>query len=168
MTSGFSLEKSSLLPDFDFELFPFIIDYGTTGNDGHSLVKSHSFNLVNIRSGRIDTLINGSAQNFVPQQAILLTKNGEGRFTMDFCTVRHNSTTNLYEQSWHQMSFNTDFTDILKKHSRISKLNSIQECVEMECLNDKLKSENETQKQEITAFSEIFEHLCNTNDGLRE
>ena len=125
MTSGFNLEKSSLLPDFDFELFPFIVDYGTTGNDGHSLIKSHSFNLVNIRSGRVDTLINGSAQNFMPQQAIFLTKCGEGRFTMDFCTVRHNITTNLYEQSWHQMSFNTDFTDILTKYSRISKLNSM-------------------------------------------
>ena len=133
MTSGISLEKSSLIPDFDFELFPFIVDYGSTDDNGHSMIKSHSFNLVNIRSGRVDTLINGSAQNFMPQQAIFLTKSGEGRITMDFCTVRHNVTTSLYEQSWHQMSFNTDFTDMLRKYGRIPKLNSMQECVEMEC-----------------------------------
>ena len=61
VSSGFNLERSLLLPDFDVELFPFLVDYGSTADDGHSVKKSYSFNLVNVQTGHVDVLIKGSA-----------------------------------------------------------------------------------------------------------
>ena len=139
---GYNLERSLLLPDFDIDHFPFLVDYGSTENDGHTVMKSHAFKLVNLSTGRVNILIASSAQNIMPQQAAFFTKTGEGRFTLDFCTVQQSSSESTYEQSWHQMSFNSDFTAMLKEYGRIPKLNTMTECVEMECRNDELKREN--------------------------
>ena len=49
---NFSLEKNLLLPSFDMESFPFALSYGRD-----------SYDLVNLKTGKVETLINGSAGN---------------------------------------------------------------------------------------------------------
>ena len=49
---NFSLEKNLVLPSFDIESFPFVLSYGRD-----------SYDLVNLKTGRVETLIKGSAGN---------------------------------------------------------------------------------------------------------
>ena len=42
------------------------------------------------------------------------------------------------------------------------------QAIEIEKENDRLKDRLENEKEEAKQYKEIFEHLCNTNDGLRE
>ena len=54
-----------LLPGFHEETFPFLVDYGTFTSLFSKFFKkqSDSFDLVNIKSGKRQPLIFGSAQN---------------------------------------------------------------------------------------------------------
>jgi len=92
VSGGFNLERSLLLPGFDLKEFPFFVDYGTTKTDGHSIMTSQSYNLINVNTGSVDTLVNGSAQNILPQAASFFTKTEDGRTILNFCTAQRCST----------------------------------------------------------------------------
>ena len=53
ISSHFTLERSMLLPGFNFEDgFPFLVSYG-----------KEMFELINVKTGRVESLIQGSAIN---------------------------------------------------------------------------------------------------------
>ena len=60
--NGLNLASHLLLPGFDVEEFPFVLDYGTSNSGGIS-IKSDYFNLINVKTGSKSNLIRGSAQN---------------------------------------------------------------------------------------------------------
>ena len=66
LQGSINLDTSLLLPGFDYESFPFMLDYATTIEDGHSVKKSRNYTLVNLRTGRVNTLLKGSSQNIMP------------------------------------------------------------------------------------------------------
>lgn len=57
------LENCLCLPDFDVELFPFILDYGTADAVEGRPQTSSSYYLVDLSNGRREAIIADSAQN---------------------------------------------------------------------------------------------------------
>ena len=60
---GFTLGKCLLLPGFDEENFPFMLDYGTISDNYSCRKVSNSYDLLNVKTGQRDLLLQGSAQN---------------------------------------------------------------------------------------------------------
>lgn len=73
---NFSLEKNLLLPSFDMESFPFALSYGRD-----------SYDLVNLKTGKVETLINGSAGNMQGQCAAFMISKGVGKFDLHLTTI---------------------------------------------------------------------------------
>ena len=117
--------RHMLLPGFDIDHFPFILDYGS-GID--SKAKSDCFSLINLRTGYKDAIVHGSSQNLNQYPATFFVDRGNGRMDLHFCTTQLNAE-NTYEHTWHYMAFNADFTEILKKYNRLP-INSIEEQME--------------------------------------
>ena len=104
----FTIERCLLLPGFNFEDgFPFFVSYG-----------KDMFDLINVKTGRVESVIQGSAQNLRGQSAAFFTNRGNDIFDMDFCTTRLNKD-QMYEYYWYQMRFNADFVKMLRDYGRL-------------------------------------------------
>ena len=107
ISGSFMLEKGLLLPSFQDETFPFFLSYG-----------EESFDLVNLKNGRVESLICGSASNIFGQQAAFFMTRGVGKFELNFCTTRHTAD-GRYEHNWYKMPFNPDFFGILRDYGQL-------------------------------------------------
>lgn len=122
----FTVEKCMLLPGFSFEdAFPFFMSYG-----------DDTFDLINAKSGRVESLISGSACNVRGQSAVFITEHGNHVFDLDFCIKRVNKD-NEIEQCWYQMRFNADFMRMLREYGRLP-ITSIRESLEIVKENEEL------------------------------
>ena len=66
VAGGFTLEQGLLFPNFDYNSFPFLLDYGTSpckllDYDTTGKKKNKSFDLINLKSGTRTPFILGSA-----------------------------------------------------------------------------------------------------------
>ena len=96
-----------LLPGFSVDSFPFFVS-----------CSKETFDLINLSSGRVETLIHGSASNLYGQQAAFFTTKGVSNFDMDFYSVRTNAE-GMIESIWYKMTFNSDFCDILREYGQL-------------------------------------------------
>ena len=131
------------LPGFDLDLFPFVLDYGT-GRLGSE--RSATYDLVNLKTGRRYTLVCGSAQNDGRWPATFFVDHGTGCLDLNFCTSQLNDE-RYYEHSWHCMSFNTDFAELLRKYGGLPI-----DSVERQLATVSMLSQLEAQHQELEAL----------------
>ena len=106
----FTLDAEQILPGFDIEQLPFVVCNATAHSD--------TIDLLNVKTGKIAPLIKVSAQNLQYQQALFFTPNGNGEFTLAFCSTQSSDDGTL-THSWHEMDFHGDFTTTLAKHGQL-------------------------------------------------
>ena len=76
-----------------------------------------TYNLVNVKSGEMQVLAYGRAQNYFGQQALCFSKQGSS-WLMDFCAKTLNEQ-NEYEQNWYCLAFRKDLLELLKQYGRL-------------------------------------------------
>ena len=92
------------MPSFDMDSFPFIVSYGR-----------NSFDLVNLKTGLVESLIKGSAGNISGQNAAFYISKGVGKFDLHL-TASVTTSQGDREQNWLKMAFNFDFFEILRSY----------------------------------------------------
>lgn len=102
-----SFSQSQLLPNFDWEQFPFILVIG-----------KRSLKLVNVKTGQRDELVLGSANNDSRQKALWFTDLGNDRISLNFCTETR-TYEQTFEHNWYNIQFNSDFAYILRTYGRL-------------------------------------------------
>jgi len=66
------------------------------------------------------------------------------------------------------MTFDTDFLELMSKYGRLPQVKSIEHCIQLERKNLELSKANVAYKQEAAEIKELFKHLYETEDGLKD
>jgi len=66
------------------------------------------------------------------------------------------------------MTFDADFLELMSKYGRLPQVKSIEHCIQLERKNLELSKANVAYKQEAAEIKELFKHLYETEDGLKD
>ena len=108
------LQPHHILPEFNFETFPFALAY-----------EKDTFDLINLSTMQKDTMIRGAAQNSSEWPATFFMERKNG-IDMHFCTSRLDEE-NMYEHAWHILELGSDFFQTLRDFGRLPPVDSLAE-----------------------------------------
>ena len=104
---NFAVSESMLLPEFESDSFPFMIEAG-----------KKSYNLVNVKTGTRTILIRASAKLDVRQHGIRIKALDNGRFSMDFTVAQLNEIQGQ-ENQFFTIQYNEDVRKLLLVYERL-------------------------------------------------
>ena len=146
---GCTVSKCMLLPGFDENKLPIVLDYGTY-DPSRCSKESTSFDIVNVRTGRREKLIQSSAQNdpWGRQRAVFFTeRDGIDNISLNFSSVQL-TRNNEFEQTWHRLDLYKDCMEILRNYGRLpfQTINEVKDAMVKVGEHDKYKLEIEELK----------------------
>ena len=132
-------------PFFDINNYPFVVSSGLV-----------TYNLINVRTGKMQILIPGRAQNYFGQQGFCFSKQGNN-WSMHFIAKTLNQM-NEYEQNWYCLDFKEDLLEVFRKYGRLP-YETITESLEDVQQSGLQKEESKIQQEENKLQQETISKL---------